>query len=470
MPFVPNTAGQRDVMLRAIGVSSFEELLRIPKDLLLTRELNVPPAHGEVELARAAQGALAQNRFIPVNRVFAGGGIYPHHVPAVVDELARRGEFYSAYTPYQPEVSQGLLQIIYEWQSYICMLTGMEVSNAGGYDGGTCLADAMVMSKYVHKEKRRKVILAPNINPDAVSIVGTYNIGMEMELVQCPATAEGRCDTSALAALLDDNTAAVLFQLPDRLGYIEEDLPELIAQCQAAGALAIVSYYPFAAGVMQTPGEMGADIVSGEAQCFGNYMAFGGPVDGFLACKEKFVRVLPGRLIGRTRCERMNEAGERVPGEGFVMTLQAREQHIRREKATSNICTNQTLLALRSCIYLGGIGRQGFENIARQSHQTAIAAHDALVALPGVVDFHPGRSFFNEFTLSFAEGKRDAIYAAGLSGGILAGIKPAQPLGGTVVSGAAAEPRLEHALTFAFTEVHGPDDISALVNLVSEVL
>jgi glycine dehydrogenase subunit 1 len=333
-------------MLRRIGVASFDELLApIPSELILDRELAVPPAHGEIELHKAARALLDATQPIPMNRVFAGGGFYPHHVPAVVDELARRGEFYSAYTPYQPEVSQGLLQMIYEWQSYVCMLTGMDIANASGYDGGTTLADAVLMAKYVHKEQRRRIIFAPHVNLDAVDIVATYNLGMELELVECPEAADGRPDRAGLEALLDSNTAAVVFQLPDALGYLEDNLADLIAQVHAAGALAIVSFYPFAAGLLKTPGELGADIVCGEAQCLGNYMGYGGPVCGFLACREKFVRVLPGRLIGRTKALRLNDDGERIDGEGFVMTLQAREQHIRREKATSNICTNQTLLA-----------------------------------------------------------------------------------------------------------------------------
>ncbi|MDQ3024291.1 MAG: aminomethyl-transferring glycine dehydrogenase subunit GcvPA [bacterium] len=471
MPFIPHTEDQRAAMLKTIGVSSFEELLApVPSELILTRELDIPPAHGEIELHKAANALLNNTQRIPMNRCFAGGGFYPHHVPAVVDELARRGEFYSAYTPYQPEVSQGLLQMIYEWQSYICMLTGMDIANASGYDGGTTLADAVLMAKYVHKEKRRKVVFAPHVNLDAVEIVATYNLGMEMELVECPEASDGRIDRNGLDGLLGDDTAAVVFQFPDALGYIEEDLADLIAQVQAAGALAIVSFYAFAAGLMKTPGELGADIVCGEAQCFGNYMGYGGPVCGFLACREKYVRVLPGRLIGRTKAQRNNDDGERIDGEGFVMTLQAREQHIRREKATSNICTNQTLLALRSTIYLGAIGRQGFVNIAAQCHQTAVTTHKELRKIAGVDDFYGNRPFFNEFTLRFQPGKRNDIYAEGLKRGILAGIKPVQPVTGLAVAGSTHDGRLDDCLTFAFTEVHGKSDIDALIKLVKEVL
>jgi len=471
MPFIPHTEEQRASMLKTIGVRSFEELLApVPQELILRRELNVPSAHGEIELIKAAGALLDATLPIPMNRCFAGGGFYPHHVPAVVDELARRGEFYSAYTPYQPEVSQGLLQMIYEWQSYICMLTGMDIANASGYDGGTTLADAVLMAKYVHKEKRKRVVFAPHVNLDAVEIVATYNLGMELELVECPESPDGRPDPNGLAGLLDNNTAAVVFQYPDALGYLDENLAELIAQVKASGALAIVSFYPFAAGLLKTPGELGADIVCGEAQPLGNYMGYGGPVCGFLACREAFVRVLPGRLIGRTKAQRLNDDGERIDGEGFVMTLQAREQHIRREKATSNICTNQTLLALRSTIYLGAIGREGFARIARQCHDTAQTARAKLVGISGVDDFYPGRAFFNEFTLRFPPGKRDVLYAEGLKRGILAGLKPVQPVAGLAVEGSTHDGRLDDCLTFAFTEIHSDGDVDALVSLVREVL
>jgi glycine dehydrogenase subunit 1 len=326
------------------------------------------------------------------------------------------------------------------------------------------------MAKYVHKEKRRRVIFAPHVHFDAVEIVATYNIGMEMELVEAPEAADGRIDRDGLSALLDENTAAVVLQFPDALGYLEEELAEIILQVQATGALAIISFYPFAAGLMKNPGELGADIVCGEAQCLGNYMGYGGPVCGFLACREKYVRVLPGRLIGRTKAQRLNDDGERIDGEGFVMTLQAREQHIRREKATSNICTNQTLLALRSTIYLGAVGQQGFVNIARQCHETAAGAHRSLIAITGVDDFYPGRVFFNEFTLRFPPGKRDAVYEEGLRRGMLAGIKPVQPLTGLAVEGSTHDGRLDDCLTFAFTEVHSESDVTALHSLIAEVL
>ncbi|MBN2083245.1 aminomethyl-transferring glycine dehydrogenase subunit GcvPA [bacterium] len=454
MTFIPHTPAQRAQMLAAIGAEKLEDLLdTIPPELRLNRDLNVPPALGEAGLARAT-AELANHNAIPLNRVFAGGGIYPHHVPAVVDELSHRGEFYTAYTPYQPEVSQGMLQCIYEYQSYICLLTGMEVSNASGYDGGTVLADAVLMAALTGRGKRNKVIFAPNVDAQARRVVETYNIGMELELVKVAtgdATPDGQCP---IAAHLDEHTACVVFQYPNCLGYLYADLAQRIAEVHAAGALAVVMFYPFAAGLLKTPGELGADIVCGEAQCLGNPMGFGGPLLGFLACREKLVRVLPGRLIGRTSCERDGQ-----PGEGFVMTLQAREQHIRREKATSNICSNEALLALRSCIYLGAVGREGFRQLAAICHDNALKAQAQLTALDGVSACRD-QQFFNEFTLKFPSGKRDEIYDAALAQGMLAGIKPC----------GCADPELKNCLTFAFTEVHTDEDIAALTALVKEVL
>lgn len=456
MTFIPHTAVQRAQMLAKIGVGSIEDLLSVIPDVVkLNKPLDLPPAMGEVELTHAIEAIMAGSQHIPLSRVFAGGGVYPHHVPAVVDELSHRSEFYTAYTPYQPEVSQGMLQCIYEYQSYICMLTEMEVSNASGYDGGTVLADAVLMARSVFKGKRRRVIFAPHVNPAAKDIVATYNAGLGIELVTGSPPGgryEGEC---GLHKLLDDDVACVVFQYPDCLGYLAEDLAERIAETQAAGALAIVSFYPFAAGLLKSPGEMGADIVVGEAQCLGNPMGFGGPLLGYIACREKYVRVLPGRLIGRTACERDGE-----PGEGFVMTLQAREQHIRRGRATSNICTNEALLALRTCIYMGAIGHSGFTQLAGVCHANACRAHDALLKVPGVRDYYANKAFFNEFTLLFPPGKRDLLYDAALERGMLAGIKP----------DARQAPDLNDALAFAFTEVHCGEDIEALVTCIQEVL
>lgn len=456
MTFIPHTPEQRARMLAAIGVDNISELLAaIPAELRLDRPVDVPPAMGEVELNRAVQDKLTANQQIPGNRVFAGGGVYPHHIPAVVDELSHRGEFYTAYTPYQPEISQGMLQCIYEYQSYICLLTGMEVSNASGYDGGTVLADAVLMASLHSKGLRNKVVFAPHVDPQAKDVVAAYNIGMELDLVTGNPPAgryEGECN---LAELLDDNTACVVFQYPNCLGYLYPDLEQRFAEVHAAGALVVVLYYPFAAGLLKTPGELGADIVCGEAQCLGNPMAFGGPLLGFLGCTEKLVRVMPGRLIGRTKCERGD-----AEGEGFVMTLQAREQHIRRVRATSNICSNEALLALRTCIYMGSIGRQGFIQLAGLCHESALIAHRQLTALPGVSDYYTGRMFFNEFTLLFPPGKRDEIYSRALSQGMLAGIKP----------DSRQAPDLDNALTFAFTEIHSAADIAALTDCVKEVL
>ena len=254
MPFVPHTAEQRAKMLDAIGVSGFEELLgAIPRELLLDRELSVPPAHGEVELAARTHQLLAHNQYIPLNRVFAGGGVYPHHIPAVVDELAHRGEFYTAYTPYQAEVSQGLLQCIYEYQSYICMLTGMDISNASSYDGGTALADAVLMALLHHRGKRSRVLFAPHVCVRSREVVSTYNLGQDVKLKLCPDCDDGSMDDKAFEELLDEDVAAVVFQYPNRLGYLEENMAQLIERAHDAGVVAIVQ---FAEGVSATDAEL----------------------------------------------------------------------------------------------------------------------------------------------------------------------------------------------------------------------
>ncbi len=465
MTFVPNTAAQRAEMLRQIGVERFEDLLvAIPPELLMQRQLRVPEAHGEVELARAVEKLNAQNLHIPPNRVFAGGGAYMHHVPSVVDELSSRGEFYTAYTPYQPEVSQGYLQSIYEYQSYICMLTGMDISNASGYDGATTLADAVLMTNYVHKGKRSRVLFAPFVNAEFRNVVDTYCIGMEMRTEVLTASEQGRLSPQTLRDALSDDVACVVFQYPDCLGYLDEDMEELTAIVRESGALCIFSFYPFAAGLLKTPGELGADIVCGEAQCFGNYVNYGGPYCGFLACREQFVRVLPGRLIGRTVCER-----DGSPGMGFVMTLQAREQHIRRNKAMSNICSNQALLALRACIYLGSVGRNGFRQLAALCHANAMSAHEKLVNITGVQDAFPGRHFFNEFTLRFPSSQARQIRQRGLEQGMLVGIHPLVESDGTLNSDSNAG-MVEDCLTFAFTEMQDEADSDALARLVWEVV
>ena len=458
MTFVPHTAEQRARMLAACGVGRFEDLLGgIPRELILDRALNVPPAHGEVELAQAVREVLSETQQIPLSRVFAGGGVYPHHVPAVVDELGRRGEFYTAYTPYQPEVSQGMLQSIYEYQSYICLLTGMEVSNASGYDMGTTLADAIGMAKSQFKGKRTRILFAPHVNPEAREVADTYNIGFGLDYTDIPdCERTGTTRRNIIAGQLDENVAAVVFQYPDYLGYLDDGLEEVIGWVHDAGALAIVLFYPFAAGLLKTPGELRADIVVGEAQCLGNYMGFGGPLLGYIACREKLVRVLPGRLIGRTSCERRDRPSEDYrSGEGFVMTLQAREQHIRRDKALSNICSNEALLALRACLYMGAIGREGFTQIAWACHCNAVLAHSKLTSLPGVSDYYPERGFFNEFTLKLDPAKREAVYNLALERGMLAGVR---------------HPQLADALIIAFTEVHSEAGIAELTGVFEEVL
>ena len=455
MPYLPLTEQDQQEMLAEIGISSVADLFQdVPAEYRFP-QLKLPKAVSELEILDELYGMALKNSSTGCFGTFLGAGAYNHFVPSAIPYLATRGEFLTAYTPYQPEVSQGMLQCIYEYQSYICMLTGMDICNASGYDGGTTLADAVIMAYYHGKAKRPRVLFAPHVLPEGRQVCLTYCAGLDVTLEDVPPTSDGRTDPAALDKLLGPDVAAVIFQMPQCLGYLEENLAELIAKVHAAGAAAIVWFYPMAAGLLKNPGELGADIVCGEAQCLGNYMGFGGPLLGYLACREGFVRVLPGRLIGRTVCER-----DGAPGEGFVMTLQAREQHIRREKATSNICSNEALLALRTCIYMGAIGQGGFTHSAALCHANACHAHDVLKALPGASDFYPGRQFFNEFALRFPPGRRDIVYDHALERGILAGIKPDD----RCMEG------LSEALVFAFTEVHRGEDIAALRDVIQEVL
>jgi glycine dehydrogenase subunit 1 len=297
---------------------------------------------------------------------------------------------------------------------------------------------------------------------------------MQMQFEDLPAAQDGTTDPQVLVSALGEDVGAVVFQYPDYYGYLDEGLEGLLAQVRASGAAAVVVFYPYAAGLLKTPGELGADIVCGEAQCFGNYLSFGGPYCGFLACREQFVRVLPGRLIGMTTCIR-----DGAPGQGFVMTLQAREQHIRRDKATSNICSNQALLALRTCVYLGAVGRDGFRALAAKCHENACSAFDQLTALPGVEPLFPTRQFFNEFTLRLSAGKAQAVHEHCLKlpqpilAGFVSGVQSDSSAGAPTLNsdlGASRDACATDCLTFAFTEVHGPDDIAALVRAVKEAL
>jgi glycine dehydrogenase subunit 1 len=351
MGYLSLTDEDRAEMLAAIGVSSIDDLFeQIPPGVRFGRELDVPPALGEAELARHLEELAAKNVHTNSELSFVGAGIYDHYVPSVADVVLSRGEFLTAYTPYQPEMSQGTLQAIFEFQTVICELTGMEVSNASGYDGCTVAADACFVARHV--SDRRTIVLAEALNPQVRQVVKTYALGFGFEVVEV-AQQGGVTDPDALAAAAVD-AAAVFFQQPNYLGCLE-DAPALAAAANDAGALSVAHVDLMSLGVLEAPGAYGCAIALGEGQSAGNWPSYGGPHYGFLAARRDYVRRMPGRIVGET----VDADGRRA----FVLTLQTREQHIRREKATSNITTNQTLLALAGLATLSWLGPEGLREV-----------------------------------------------------------------------------------------------------------
>jgi len=351
MGYLSLTDEDRAEMLAAIGVSSIDDLFeQIPPGVRFGRELDVPPALGEAELARHLEELAAKNVHTGSELSFVGAGIYDHYVPSVADVVLSRGEFLTAYTPYQPEMSQGTLQAIFEFQTVICELTGMEVSNASGYDGCTVAADACFVARHV--SDRRTIVLAEALNPQVRQVVKTYALGFGFEVVEV-AQQGGVTDPDALAAAAVD-AAAVFFQQPNYLGCLE-DAPALAAAANDAGALSVAHVDLMSLGVLEAPGAYGCAIALGEGQSAGNWPSYGGPHYGFLAARRDYVRRMPGRIVGET----VDADGRRA----FVLTLQTREQHIRREKATSNITTNQTLLALAGLATLSWLGPEGLREV-----------------------------------------------------------------------------------------------------------
>ncbi len=388
MAYIANTPDDVRVMLSAIGLESLEQLFDlIPPEYRLQRPLNIPPALGEFELTRRVGNLIATNVGADQRPSFLGGGCYDHFIPAVVDHLASRGEFYTAYTPYQPEASQGTLQATFEYQTLITQLTGLDVSNASLYDGGSAVAEAVLMALTITRRFGR-IVVAGSVHPEYRQIVDTYLANLEPEIVTVPA-AGGRVDPDEISKSVTDDTAAIVIQSPNFFGQIEE-VAALAEVAHRKGALLIVSFDPISAGLLRRPGDCGADIVVAEGQSLGNPMSFGGPYLGIMACREEYVRKMPGRIVGETT----DRHGKRC----WVLTLQTREQHIRREKATSNICTNQGLLALRASIYLAALGPTGLRQAAELSTRKAHYAAERLSAIPGYsLAFHG--PYFKEFVI-----------------------------------------------------------------------
>jgi glycine dehydrogenase subunit 1 len=364
LSFIPNTDRDREEMLKRIGVSSFEELLsEIPEQFRLKEGLDLPPPLSELEAREELKRISETNLDIESRVSFLGGGAYDHYIPAVVDHIISRPEFYTAYTPYQAEVSQGTLQTIYEYQSLVCHLTAMEAANASMYDGASAVAEAAHMAKGI--TEREKIVASEAIHPHYLKVLDTYSRGLGLPPSRVP-TKHGRTDLEALSEYVTEETAAVLLQHPNFLGCLE-DVDEVARIAHAKDALLVVSADPISLGLLKPPGDYSADICVGEGQPLGIPMSLGGPFLGLFATRRDFIRQMPGRLIGKT----MDADGN----PGFVMTLQTREQHIRREKATSNICTNEGLCALAACVYLTIMGKKGLREVAelclQKSHYLA---------------------------------------------------------------------------------------------------
>lgn len=407
--YCPHSPEEISEMLAAIGVSSVEELFApIPSDLR-AKTFNIPPGMSEFETYARMQAIVADNSKAMLN--FIGGGFYDHIIPAVVDHLSGRSEFYTAYTPYQPECSQGTLQALFEYQTAICRLTGMDVSNASLYDGATACAEAAMMALRV--TGRNRIVVDGCVNPFSRQVLKTYLYNLKVEVVEI-APLDGTLNRDELAKALDDSVAAVLVQNPNFFGCVE-DFSAIADLVHGAGALLVASVYPVSLGILKTPAGMGADIAVGDGQSLGNPLSFGGPSFGFIAAKKALIRNMPGRIIGET----IDKQGRR----GYVLTLQAREQHIKRHKATSNICSNQGLYALRGLIFLSSIGKQGLAEMAGLNRDKAEYAKAQLADIPGVTVLQSAPTF-NEFTV-FLPKPAAAVVADLLKQGICAGV----PLG-----------------------------------------
>lgn len=384
MPYTPHTQNEVKEMLEVIGLEEESELFDSVPSNLRVEHLDIEDGLDEFTTFEKFKTLASKN--VTDKTIFLGGGYYDHIVPSAVDALASRGEFYTAYTPYQAEASQGTLQVLYEYQSLVCKLTGMDVSNASMYDGATALAEAALMA--VRISRKKKVLVDGGVNPTYIKVVETYLKfrGLEVEVVPLKADIS---DFEAIESKIDNTIGGFLFQNPNFFGSIQA-YEKIIEKLHENKALAVMSAYPISLGVLKTPSQMGVDIVTADGQCLGNYLSFGGPSFGLIATKQSYIRDLPGRIIGKTV--------DKDEKELFVLTMQAREQHIRRHRATSNICSNQNLLALRSTIFLSLLGKEGFEQIASTCHSKAEYLKEELQTINGVEVFNSADTF-NEFVI-----------------------------------------------------------------------
>ncbi|HND91350.1 MAG TPA: aminomethyl-transferring glycine dehydrogenase subunit GcvPA [Anaerolineales bacterium] len=448
MTYIPISPKERDAMLKTVGVKSLDDLFEAIPQKHRFPELDLPPALTEMEAATLLSEMAQTNENVREHMIsFLGAGAYNHYVPSVVDHMLRRGEFYTAYTPYQPEISQGTLQAIFEYQSLMTNLTGMEVSNASHYDGATATAEAVNLAYAQFRGKRKKIVMSPTVHPQYREVIRTYSQGMGLEEAGDDVAADLEAGPEELMSLVDDKTMLVVVQYPDFFGRIH-DYTKLIDDAHAKGALVCIVANPTALLMLKTPASMGADIVVGEAQPFGIPLWFGGPYLGFFTTKKSYVHKMAGRLIGET----VDARGQR----SYVLTLTAREQHIKRERATSNICTNQGLLALASAVYMSTLGKTGLQQVANLCYQKAHYAASELSKIDGF-GLCFTEPFFHEFVLCCpkpASEVNDYLLDNGIFGGYDLG---------------KDYPSLKNHLLVAVTEMNSKQEIDTLVEVLKEM-
>ncbi|MFC0269922.1 aminomethyl-transferring glycine dehydrogenase subunit GcvPA [Metabacillus herbersteinensis] len=442
--YLPMTDQDKQEMLDTIGVSAVDELFEdIPESVRFQGEYNIKKAKSETELMKELSAIAAKNKDLRSHASFLGAGVYDHYMPIIVDHVISRSEFYTAYTPYQPEISQGELQAIFEFQTMICELTGMDVANSSMYDGGTSLAEAAMLA--AGQTKKKKVLVSKSVHPESRDVLRTYATGQYIEVVEIPVK-DGVTDLDALASEMSDEVAAVVVQYPNFFGIVEP-LKDIEPIAHTGKSMFIVSSNPLALGALTPPGEFGADIVAGDAQPFGIPTAFGGPHCGYFAVTTKLLRKVPGRLVGQTK----DEDGKR----GFVLTLQAREQHIRRDKATSNICSNQALNALAASVAMTALGKKGVREMATQNIQKANYAKKMVTAAGVEVPFEG--PIFNEFVVKLPKSVKEVnenLLKKGIIGGFDLG---------------RVDSELENHMLIAVTELRTKEEIDTLVRELGEV-
>ena len=447
MRYTPHTPADKARMLRAIGLDSVEGLCQhIPKALLEHAAIDLPEGLTELAVRKRLAELAAKNANASDWSLFLGGGIYHHFIPSAVDAVISRSEFSTSYTPYQPEVSQGTLQALFEYQTLICQLTGMEVSNAGVYDGASAAAEAVLMSRRIQPMSRRRVLVSRGVHPHYRAVIRTYLSNLaDMELEEIPCDATGATDVEGLDARLNDQSMCVMIGYPNFFGLIENLAPIQSACARSAAQLITVTPEPLSLALLKPPGALGADIAVGEGQSLGVPMTLGGPGFGFFACQKKFVRNIPGRLVGET----VDTEGRR----GFVLTLATREQHIRREKATSNICTSQTLCTLAATVFMSLLGRTGLRRLAEVNVARAHEARDRLISEAKLEPCFSG-PFFSEFVLRTSGLK--ALLERCAAEKIVPGIDLGQWY-----------PELQNCLLLCVTEMNEREEIERLVRIIA---